>query len=156
MRSFLTVAVSLACIQAISAVPVYNLGGDKLHARQMTCNNMSGGLLGLNLLGSSTCMGTGGGSSAPAGGMPVPTGGAGLPGPMVGGGACTGMGGAGMGGGRVAGPTGGSFGPSGGAGGGGSYSFTHHTHCFLAHSTKRLRDTDGRNETSKLNLKFFI
>ncbi|PLW14091.1 hypothetical protein PCANC_18229 [Puccinia coronata f. sp. avenae] len=32
MRSFLTVAVSLACIQAISAVPVYNLGGDKLHA----------------------------------------------------------------------------------------------------------------------------
>ncbi|PLW07738.1 hypothetical protein PCASD_20956 [Puccinia coronata f. sp. avenae] len=107
MRSFLTVAVSLACIQAISAVPVYNLGGDKLHARQMTCNNMSGGLLGLNLLGSSTCMGTGGGSSAPAGGMPVPTGGAGLPGPMVGGGACTGMGGAGMGGGRVAGPTGG-------------------------------------------------
>ena len=104
MRSFLTVAVSLACIQAISALPVYNLGGEKLHARQMSCNNMSG-LIPLNLLGHNTCTVAGGRSAGPppgagvAGPMPVPTAGAGIP-------VCGGVGGAA---GPPRGPSGGSY-----------------------------------------------
>ncbi|PLW07739.1 hypothetical protein PCASD_20955 [Puccinia coronata f. sp. avenae] len=64
MRSFLAVAVSLACIQVTSAIPMFNHGGHRLYTRQMSCGNMSG-LIPLNLLGHSTCTMTGGGSAGP-------------------------------------------------------------------------------------------